>query len=332
VDGWGGWAEGSIKKLLRNPAYVGVFLWNQTRREYDAEKEKWVVVKNHRSQWEVYYDPDLALVPMAMWKAARKRLSAMRRASPLTGRKPSRNQISATTLFSGTLVCGYCKQEVKLIRSAGKYKVMGCLNGPTGKHECQLTTSKSTRIIEECLLGYLRDRLLTEEAVDALVAEANRLLAEESHRPRQETGPLKAEIQQRQAAVQKLFLRIESEGDEALCQAYDKRIKEHQREINHLRAELRQAETQNVEPPAPLDREAVKSLLPNLRELLNQEIPAGGSDSGPDRADRNSPGAGPWQEARRPLDCQLQPGFAGIATPGSQGPGLSRFYHSGVPP
>src|SRR5262249_6292945 len=108
-------------KMLRNPAYVGVFLWNQTRREYDADKERWVTLKNPRSQWEVYHTPELALVPVAVWRAARKRLSPVRGASPLTGRQPSRNQKSATTLFSGTLFCGYCGEELKLIRSAGKY-------------------------------------------------------------------------------------------------------------------------------------------------------------------------------------------------------------------
>jgi DNA invertase Pin-like site-specific DNA recombinase len=274
VDGWAGWTEAGIKKLLWSPSGVGVFVWNKTRREYDWEAERWVVLRNPRADWEVYHDPDLALVPMERWKAARRRLAAMRRRSPLTGRKMSRNQRSATTLFSGSLFCGYCGHELTLMRSAGRYKVMGCTNGPAGKHGCGLRTTKSTRIIERSLLGLLRDRVLTEEAVDSLVGRANALLAEEARRPRAGTGPLRAELRRREAAVAKLFLRVEAADDEELCRAYDRRIKEHQREVARLRGELRQAEEQNAAPPALLDRGRVRSLLADLRGLLSQEIPA----------------------------------------------------------
>jgi hypothetical protein len=86
----------------------------------------------------------------------------MRRRSPITGRTVSRNQRSATTLFSGTLLCGSCGREITLLRSADKYKVLGCLNGGTGSHGCTLSVSKSTRIVEKSLLGYIGDHLLTD--------------------------------------------------------------------------------------------------------------------------------------------------------------------------
>lgn len=277
VDGWNGWTERAIKKLLWSAASIGVFLWNRTRREYDPDAEKWLVLDNPRSEWEVYHDRDLALVPMELWKEARRCLMAMRRKSPLTGRKQSRNQTSASTLFSGTLVCGYCEgdRELTLTRSTGKYKVMGCLNGPTGKHGCKLTTSKSTRIIEKCLLDFLSDSLFTEDVMTTLVEKANAFLTEEAHKPRVNTAPLRAEIQRREAAVKKLFLRIEKEDDPDLTEPYNKRIKEHQQEINRLRRLLHDADAENdAEPPQPLDKARVKDYVSDLRELLNQEIPA----------------------------------------------------------
>jgi DNA invertase Pin-like site-specific DNA recombinase len=129
VDGWGGWTESAIRTLLWSPSAIGVFIWNRRRREYNFEEEKWVIVKNPRKEWVIHYDPALALAPMDLWIAARKLLAEARRKCPLTGRKLSRNQKSATTLFSGTLDCDYCNRELLLRRSAGKYKVMGCLNG-----------------------------------------------------------------------------------------------------------------------------------------------------------------------------------------------------------
>jgi DNA invertase Pin-like site-specific DNA recombinase len=274
VDGWEGWTERGIRKLLWSATAVGTFIWNRTRREYDHEEQKWVVLPNPRSEWVIHHDPNLALVPVAMMAAARKKLTAARRESPLTGRRPSRNEKSATTLFSGTLYCGSCGRELTLLRSAGKYKVMGCINGPTGKHGCTLDTSKSTRIIEECLLGHLRERVLSEASVEALVTRANAFLAEEAAKPRVSAAPIRATIREKEAAIKKLFVRVEGSDNDALVEAYEKRIAELQKEVNDFKCRLREAEANNTPPPASLDLAAVKSWLSDLRGLLNQEIPA----------------------------------------------------------
>jgi DNA invertase Pin-like site-specific DNA recombinase len=145
VEDWNGWTAVAIRRLLWSATAVGVFKWNQTRREFDREEEKWLVRNNPRIEWEVYYDPNLAIDSMDWWKAARKRLAAGRRKCLLTGRKPSRNRVSATTLFSGTLFCGYCGRELLLNRSAGKNKLMACPHGSKAMCGCQLSTSKNTR-------------------------------------------------------------------------------------------------------------------------------------------------------------------------------------------
>ncbi len=89
-----------------------------------------------RPSWreEVLFDPTLAIVPLDLWRAARRKLAEARRKSPLTGRRKSRNQRYATTLLSGTLICEYCGNELTLCRLKGKYKQMFYLNGPTGAH------------------------------------------------------------------------------------------------------------------------------------------------------------------------------------------------------
>jgi hypothetical protein len=102
---------------------------NQTRREYNHETGKWTVVANLRSEWEIHHDSNLAIVPLDLWRAARRKLAGARRKSPLTGRQKSRNQRCATTLFSGTLFCQYGGAELTLCRSHGKCKQMSCLNG-----------------------------------------------------------------------------------------------------------------------------------------------------------------------------------------------------------
>jgi hypothetical protein len=150
---------------------------------------------------------------------------------------------------------------------------MSCLSGSTGVHDCPLTTSKSTQIIEDCLLGYIGDSVFTEKVIEGLVRKANVFLEQEARKPRVDTEPMKAKLRDFQARIKKLVKKVEKEPDEILCDAYHSRIKELQKEVNDLRTAIREAESHNEEPPAPLDVQRAKAYLADLRGLLNQEIP-----------------------------------------------------------
>jgi hypothetical protein len=273
VDGSNGWTGAAIKNLLAGMDAIGVFVWNRYRREYDYEKKRYVTVENPKSEWVIYKDPTLAIVPKELWRAAWLKLLRTRRTHPLTGKKWSRNQNSATTLFSGTLFCEHCKTELRLNRSAGKYRVMSCLSGSTGVHDCPLTSCKSTQIIEDCLLGFLGDYILTEKVIEDRVKSANAFLEQEACKPRVDTEPLKAKVRDYQGRIKKLVKKYENEPDEALGDAYHARAKELQNEVNDLKAEIREDEAHNREPPAPLDIQRAKVFLADSRGLLNQEIP-----------------------------------------------------------
>ena len=274
VDGWDNWTESGIKKLLKNPTAIGVFIWNRTCRENNPETKVTEVRQNPHSEWEVNYNPDLAIVPMELWKDARKKLARMRAHSPLTGRKQSRNQVSATTLFSGTLICGSCGAELKLIRSTEKYKQMGCLNGPRHACGCKLTNSKSTAIIESSLLNFLRDNIISEAALKDLIARANEYLKIESEKPQVDVSPLKKESQKLKDRAKKLIRRVENEADDDLCAVYDQRIKELQKQLQPLQAKIREAERQNRRKDVvPLGREQCRDYLSRLQDVLSEEVP-----------------------------------------------------------
>jgi hypothetical protein len=91
--------------------------------------------------------------------------------------------------LSGTLYCQYCESEIKLIRSTEQYKRLGCLNGAKKAHGCQLAASKSARVVEECLLGFLRDSLFNEQAIEKLVSKANEYLKQEAKKPLIDVAP-----------------------------------------------------------------------------------------------------------------------------------------------
>ncbi len=68
VDGSNGWTNSSIRNLLAGIDAIGIFVWNRKRREYDYDQEKYVTIENPRSEWEIYKDPSLALVPKDLWR------------------------------------------------------------------------------------------------------------------------------------------------------------------------------------------------------------------------------------------------------------------------
>ena len=272
VDGWDGWTETGIKKLLVGLDAMGIFIWNRTHREYDAEQDKIVVAENPRTEWERYINPKLRLVPVAWWIDARRRLRKVWDKSGRTGPNRSRNQISATTLFIGTLVCEYCGGEIRLIRSTEKYKQMGCLNGIQHAHGCKLSTSKSVKVVEECLLAFIRANLFTECVVQDLLKKANFFFEQEACKPRVDAAPLKAQARKLTANIRKYQAFIEEEQDEALCRSHNTRVKELQGCLNDVQAKLRDADRQNRKPPK-LNLDRSNAYLPDLRDLLDHEIP-----------------------------------------------------------
>jgi DNA invertase Pin-like site-specific DNA recombinase len=273
VDGWDGWTEATIRKCLWSGTAIGVFIWNRHHREFDFESETWVKVENPHCEWEVYYDPNLGIVPVELWRKARKGIVARRRNRKNKTKVASRNQLCASTLFSGTLHCGYCGRELTLCRSAGKYKNLFCQNGRTHIHGCQLTTTKSTRIIEECILKYVTERLVTEDRLAALVKSANNYLEIERLKPKIDVAPKHKRCREITAKIDKLVKQVEDEADDSLCAGYHRRIKQLQHEQDQLRKELREAETQNQSPPDLLDVDHLRPYLSDIRRLLNSDVP-----------------------------------------------------------
>ncbi len=273
VDEGDSWTDGGIRKILRNAKYTGHFIWNRFRSEYNVETEKSERIPNPESEWRRFSDPSLAIISNEVWEAAQRRLDELSGKHPRAGKARSRNENSATTLFSGTLYCGSCGKELTLFRSTEKYKVMGCLNGATGRHGCELSSSKSTRIIEEFLLGVICNSLFTEQAIEDLVVKANRYLAEEASKPRVDLRPLQQKEKTLGATIQKLLNRIEQTDDEALMANYDDRIRERQKELDAVRKEIGAARAKNSPLPPPLDADRLKGCVGDLRDLLNGEIP-----------------------------------------------------------
>lgn len=271
VDDWDRWEPSGIIKILVNPAYIGMFIWGRKTKDYNYETEKYEDVEQPWQDWVVCYDKTLALIPKAWHVQMRAKYEKNRPGKPGPKRLPDR---VAVTLFSKALKCGYCGGDIKLFRSQKKYKNMYCPNGPKCARGCKLSVSKSVRIIETCLLDYIHTHLLTEDVILDLLKQANAYLVEQAEKPKADVSGEKARLRQLEKRVDKLMDRIEGTDDDNLLAAYDKRILKLQRETAALRKFINQTEAANAPVPPPLDLDQVQTYLADLRDLLNQAIPA----------------------------------------------------------
>ena len=269
-EGWTGWSSTTVRGILRNSIYVGQFVWNRRQSTYDPETGKRVVKEKPESEVIRRHRPELAIVGRELWEAAQHRMEQLRRGG---GRaKRSRNQLYPTTLLSGTLFCGYCGRELVLFRSSNKYPCFYCPKGKEYRDRCPLCTSKSSRQLEEAVLGWVRESLLGEEALQQLVEQANAYLEQLARAPRPDVAPLEKKLRQLRRRIDKLVTLVETEEDEQLCQGYQRRIGQLEQQRVELEEELARLREQSELPP-PLELPRLRELLKRLRELLQQDVP-----------------------------------------------------------
>jgi DNA-binding CsgD family transcriptional regulator/DNA invertase Pin-like site-specific DNA recombinase len=277
---WDRWTARGINGILKSPANLGVFINNRYHaeiEEYEDEKgelrERQIKIENPRSEWVVAYDPSLAVISLDLWRKIRRKLAARHPRKRCSFRRASRNQNCATTLFSGTLFCEHCGRELTLSHSDKRYRSMYCPNGHTAKGGCKLKTNKTVTIIENALLTFLLNHILTEEAVGALVVKANDYIAELTAQPPAELGTLRAEIKRIKQKMKHLVPLAEDAGDENARLIYHARIRELGQLATAKAKELRKLQPVDTSKVRPLEEAQLKTYLSEARSILNQETP-----------------------------------------------------------
>jgi DNA invertase Pin-like site-specific DNA recombinase len=272
IDGWEGWTSSAIRNLLLNPTAIGIFIWNKQRREFDENTGEWTTIQNPVKEWKISRRSELRIVPLDLWKKARRRLGEFRRSCPKKGKKPSRNQIDPKTLVSGLLECACCGAELKLIRSVGREQQIGSVNGTQGLHGCRLRSSKSVRYVEEALLAFIRDNLLTDSVIEELVVKTNQVLDEKALQPGPDVKSRRRQVDQLQKQIDRLVKRSAETDDEEAAREYSRKIGQLRRERAPLVTALSEEERHHRRTHARLDVANAKLALQQQRELLLGDV------------------------------------------------------------
>ncbi len=183
-----GWAlsgiAGNPKRrtgILNNELYLGRVIWNRfhwVRSAIDSSKR--TGQENPREQWIVYDDKRLQIVDQKLWDRVKVRQQAQserigerisaglpKASAKSTGRSPR-------YLFSSLLKCGACGASYS-IRGKSHYACARHLDG----RACSQKIGVKRSIVEPGLLHGIRSELLSEDAVQAAIKAAHRVLNEQ---------------------------------------------------------------------------------------------------------------------------------------------------------
>ncbi len=208
ADGRTSWKANVVKQILENSADIGILIRHRYRDLRDPKSGMWARISNPRSRWVIFYRKDCILVP----KQTQRRLAELRRASKLTGRKWSRTERNSKSPFDGQRFCSCCDCAVTRSRS-GQHAQCASVNGQTHSHGCQLRTSKSVRLVEQCLLEFIKVHLLGDGMVEFLVRLANERLTEAARREASDPEVIGRRRDKRQAEIDNLLNAIGEAND-----------------------------------------------------------------------------------------------------------------------
>ncbi|MGB1126253.1 MAG: helix-turn-helix domain-containing protein, partial [Phycisphaeraceae bacterium] len=282
VNGSTSWTGSHISKMLACETYIGVRIYNRNQTLWDKETGEFIVEPNPESEWVVTEMPQLRIIGDDLWKGLRDRADEVAAKSNRTGKKLNRrgqalpecqiNDLYPTTIVDGVLFCSSCGRAMRLVRSEGESKQVGCPNGSHHVHDCTFHSSKSIRLITAGLSRYVMDEVLTKDRIGELVSTANEYLTEEAEKPRTDLAPLRqalADAQREEEHVVNLVCKLKADHDVTKYMAKSDELRE---KVVYLQKQLAEAEAANAEPPPPLNLDAVLEHLDDLRGLLEQNV------------------------------------------------------------
>jgi hypothetical protein len=213
--------------------------------------------------------PELRIVGNVLWEATQRRLVQVSRNTRRgTPSKASKQSVYPTRLFD--LYCRYCDKPLWLART-GKYPHMCCLRAKEGSSNCELRTSKSLGIIEDCVLSFVKDCVLDEFGMASLVEQANVFLTEEAAKPTTDTAELRSQIQPEKDNITRQAERLVILGDGVAAATLIKAIAAAENDLKRLETDLAVASSVNFRPEV-IDLAAIETMVAELRELLLDDV------------------------------------------------------------
>jgi site-specific DNA recombinase len=163
------WCPSSIREMLRNERYRGVFVWNRTRKERNPETGRKISRPRPESEWMRVEVPEWRIVSEELWEGVQRQINfvSKRFGSFRTVGGQTRTERSRHYLFSGLLTCGVCGSNMVIVSGNGRrgYVKYGC---PSHRYRgiCGNSVMIRQDRLEDQLLAALTERILQPEMLE----------------------------------------------------------------------------------------------------------------------------------------------------------------------
>ncbi len=269
----GSWGPAGVSETLVRPLYRGELVWGKTTH-VDKGGRASIAVKADREPIRIAA-PTLRIIDEPLWQAVQRRLKAAGEAylrdehGRLQG-KPDRPDLRGEGgyLLSGLAKCGACSWNLVVV--GGRDRRYGC-----GRHitrgGCANDLRQPVTLVDAAFLAELERTVMTPEHFAATVERTVAFLRE---RLRMDPD-CRARLEKERAALQKKIARwVAAIGDGQAAAALVREIKEAERRIAEIDAELAGLE---AAPALDLDRRRlereVEGRLAHFADLLMGNVP-----------------------------------------------------------
>ena len=130
----GGWNISSLRRILQNKKYIGIWIWKKTKTVRNPLTGKKKIIPRPEKEHLSLRKDDLIIIEQDIWDRTKERWSKMEGTYPLSRKARTSGQkqrsyvyCAPTHLFSGTMKCHCCNGPIVLIsgKGGGYY---GCYN------------------------------------------------------------------------------------------------------------------------------------------------------------------------------------------------------------
>ena len=162
------WCPSSIREMLRNERYRGIFVWNRTRKERNPESGRKTSRPRPESEWLRIEVPSWRIVSDDLWDRVQKQIKLVNdRFGNTRCGGFSRTERAKRYLFSGFLSCGVCGSNIIIVSGSGLrgYVKYGC---PSHRYRgvCSNNILIRQDRLEEQLISGLVEKVLKPDMLE----------------------------------------------------------------------------------------------------------------------------------------------------------------------
>jgi site-specific DNA recombinase len=253
------WGKHVILYMLKNETYTGTFIWNRFNKSNGGK------VLNPESEQIRLPNHHTALIEQSRFDKI-QRLLAERAPEQRTHPRV----VASTHLLSGLVFCAHCgaKMIVSTAKS-GQFVYYACQRKfKEGKASCSQKSLNAEKL-EPCIIGVIKDRLLTEANLSKIINMVLEELQSEEHGAGDKLAVFKSQLEETERKLRRYYELIETGG--VLMPDIASRLRELNSSKDALLAEQAKCEAfARRAAPAMPSFEVVKGYVNDLRETLQE--------------------------------------------------------------